>query len=128
MKIAISTSGTSIDAPYDPRFGRATRFCLYDEGNGDWETIPNPAVEASGGAGVQAARLIAQEGVSVVISGAFGPNAFDTLDTAGIKMYLAPPGENRTVSDLIKAYHDHQLEQAATPSRGGQRGGRRRRA
>lgn len=127
MKIAIPTSGTSLDAPYDPRFGRATWFCLFDEGNGGWETVPNPAINASGGAGVQAARLIAQEGVSVVISGAFGPNAFDALDVAGIKMYLAPSGGDMTVSDLIEAYQNHRLSLAQSPSQGGHHGGRQRR-
>jgi predicted Fe-Mo cluster-binding NifX family protein len=125
MKIAISTSGASIDAPYDPRFGRAAHFCIIDEESEDWEATPNPAISASGGAGVQAAQFIAGKEVKIVISGAFGPNAFDTLDAAGIKMYLAPAGENLTVSDLLKAYRDRQLNQAQAPSHGGHHGGRR---
>ncbi len=125
MKIAISTSGASIDAPYDPRFGRAAQFCIIDEKSEDWEAIPNPAINASGGAGVQAAQFIAGKGANIVISGAFGPNAFDTLDAAGIKMYRAPVGENLTVSDLLKAFKEQQLEQAQAPSHGGHHGGRR---
>jgi len=126
MKIAISTSGVVLDAPYDPRFGRAAHFCIIDDESEGWDTIPNPAINASGGAGVQAAQLIAQKGVNVVISGAFGPNAFDALEAAGIQMYLAPSGGNLTVSDLLKAYQDNQLDQAQAASHGGYHSGRRR--
>jgi predicted Fe-Mo cluster-binding NifX family protein len=93
--------------------------------HGDWDINPKPALDASGGAGVQASRLITQEGVGVVISGAFGPNAFNALDAASIKLYLAPPGENRTVSELIESYQNHWLSLAPTLSHGGRHGGRR---
>jgi predicted Fe-Mo cluster-binding NifX family protein len=125
MKIAISTSGTGLDVPFDPRFGRALYFCVIDDQDG-WEAVPNPAINAAGGAGVQAAQLIAQQGVDVVISGAFGPNAFDALDAAGIQMYLAPAGENLTVAELLKVYQENKLQKAREASHGGYHSGRRR--
>jgi len=30
MKVAISTTGQTLDAPLDPRFGRARNFLVYD--------------------------------------------------------------------------------------------------
>jgi predicted Fe-Mo cluster-binding NifX family protein len=126
MKIAISTSGAGLDAPYNPRFGRAAQFCIIDDESDGLEIIQNPAINAAGGAGVQAAQLIAQTGVDVVISGAFGPNAFDTLEAAGIQMYLAPAGGNQTVSDLLNAYRNNQLDRAQAASHGGYHSGRRR--
>ncbi len=92
MRIAISTTGADLEAAYDPRFGRAAQFCLVDSETGAWQVISNPAMQAAGGAGVQASQFVAAQGVQVVISGAYGPNAFDTLEAAGISAYLAPSG------------------------------------
>lgn len=125
MKIAVSTSGADIDAPYDPRFGRAAQFCIVDTESGEWKIFPNPAVQAAGGAGVQAAQFVAAQGAEVVISGAYGPNAFDTLEAAGIAAYLAPGGGSYTVSDLVQRYKDNVLEQAVTASHQGHHSGRR---
>ena len=86
---------------------------------------PNPALGATGGAGVQAAQFITEHGASVVVSGAFGPNAFDALAAVGIEMYLAPGGADFSVSELVKRYKDHQLQKASGPSHGGHHGGRR---
>ena len=49
MKIAISTSGAGLDAPYNPRFGRAAQFCIIDDESDSLEIIPNPAINAAGG-------------------------------------------------------------------------------
>jgi len=125
MKIAISTSGASIDAPYDPRFGRSAQFCVIDLESDEWVVVPNPAIGASGGAGVQVAQYITEQGAGVVVSGAYGPNAYDTLFAAGIEMYLAPAGTGLSVADLVKGYRENQLQKAAGPSHGGHHGGRR---
>lgn len=125
MKIAISTSGADIDAPYDPRFGRAAQFCIVDSETGEWQLHPNSAIHASGGAGVQAAQFVSQKGAEVVISGAYGPNAFDTLEAAQIAAYLAPGGGSFTVSELVQLYKDGKLEQAKTASHKGHHSGRR---
>ena len=125
MKIAISTSGADIDAPYDPRFGRAAQFCIIDSETGEWQLYPNSAIHASGGAGVQAAQFVSGNGAEVVISGAYGPNAFDTLDAAQIVAYLAPGGGSFTVAELFQLYKDGKLEQAKTASHKGHHSGRR---
>jgi len=56
MKIVITISGNTLDSPFDPRFGRAVAFCLVDTETGAWTVYENPALSASGGAGVQAAK------------------------------------------------------------------------
>ena len=119
MKIAISTSGEDIESPFNPRFGRAAQFCLVDPETGAWQVISNPAMQAAGGAGVQAAQFVASQDVQAVISGAYGPNAFDTLDAAGIAAYLAPSGGRYTVAELVKLFHENKLEQAMAASHQG---------
>jgi len=92
MKIAISASGSTQESAFNPRFGRCDYFLINDTDAGVWEAFPNPAAGARGGAGPQAAQFIANQGVEVVISGRFGPNAFAALDAAGVKAYVAQTG------------------------------------
>jgi predicted Fe-Mo cluster-binding NifX family protein len=110
MKIAISTSDVNLDAPYDPRFGRAAHFCIVDLETEEFDAYPNSAINASGGAGVQAAQFIAEHGAEAVISGHFGPNAFTTLDAAKIQMFQAPAGDTLTARELLGLYREGQLE------------------
>jgi predicted Fe-Mo cluster-binding NifX family protein len=121
MKIAISVATAELDAALDPRFGRAAAFAIVDTESGDQQVVANPAVGAAGGAGIQAAEFVVKQGVEAVISGSFGPNAFDVLDAANVKMYHATSG---TVSDLAWKLEDGALEQV-TKTGGGERGGRR---
>ena len=92
MKIVISTQTNSAEGPFDPRFGRAAYFCIYDTETESWQAHDNQAIQATGGAGVQASQFIAQKGAQVAISGDFGPNAYMTLSAAGIQMFLVPAG------------------------------------
>ena len=57
MKIAITTSGDSLDAAVDPRFGRAKAFILYDTETDEWSVLDNAQnLNAAQGAGIQAAQ------------------------------------------------------------------------
>ncbi len=124
MKLIISISGNKLDSPFDPRFGRAAAFCLVDSETGEWTYHENPALAASGGAGVQAAQFVAKLGAQAVISGAYGPNAFDALSPAGIEMYLAPTGDNLTAANVLELFKAGKLQKAETATHAGHHGGR----
>jgi predicted Fe-Mo cluster-binding NifX family protein len=81
-----------------------------------WEAHPNPGVMTSGGAGIQAAQFVANQKAEAVLSGDFGPHAFDALQTASIAMYLY--GDCRTVRQAIERFKAGQLEQIGAPTRG----------
>ena len=126
MKIAISASSADPEGAFDPRFGRAAFHMIYDNETETYEAHPNPALNASGGAGIQAAQFVAGQGAQVVISGAFGPNAAGALTAAGVALFLAPPGENRSVRDLVALYQAGELQstsQATNPGHPDQRPG-----
>jgi predicted Fe-Mo cluster-binding NifX family protein len=128
MKIAISTSTSSIDALVDPRFGRAARFVIVDTETEEWNAYPNPALNASGGAGVQAAQFITEHGAQAAISGDFGPNAYSALVAAGVKIFQVPSGKAFTARELLVRYRRGQLQQVSAPTNPGHhapRGGRR---
>jgi predicted Fe-Mo cluster-binding NifX family protein len=114
MKILISTSSPDIDSQVDPRFGRSAFFLLVDPDTFEWQSLPNPALSAPGGAGIQAAQFAVSQGCHAVISGHFGPNAAEALQVAGISTYLF--GSSQTVHQVIDRYNTGQLELAGAPT------------
>jgi predicted Fe-Mo cluster-binding NifX family protein len=125
MKIAVSISGKTLDSPFDSRFGRAALFCIVETETDQWNIFENPAISASGGAGVQAAQFVAEKGVQAVISGAFGPNAYDTLAATEIKMFLAPMNEVYTGQKIVDLFKAGELAQTNEATHGGHHGGAR---
>ena len=124
MKIAISSMGENLDSQIDPRFGRCQYFILVDPETLAFEAVGNEGLMASGGAGVQAAQLIAQRGATILITGNIGPNAETALSASGIKIYLASGG---TVKDVIQGYKTGSLREtsgATVPPHSGMGGGR----
>jgi predicted Fe-Mo cluster-binding NifX family protein len=109
MKIAVSATGKDINCHVDPRFGRCQYFVFVDPDTMECNVLENEGLMASGGAGVQAAQLIAQKGASSVITGNLGPNAASALSSSGIKVYLVPGG---TVKEVIEGYKTGSLREA----------------
>jgi len=122
MKLAISISGKTLDSPFDSRFGRAAAFCIIDTETGEWQAFDNPALTASGGAGVQASQFVAEQGAQAVVSGAFGPNAFDTLSAAEVAMYLAPGNEAHTAAEILNMFKAGQVTKAEAATHKGYHG------
>ena len=123
MKVAISITGSQLDSPFDARFGRVGNFCLVDSESGEWSAHDNVAVSASGGAGVLAAQFIAGLGAQAVISGAYGPKAYDTLSPAGIKMFLGPTEESLTARQVLGLFNEGKLAEANGSTHAGYHGG-----
>ena len=109
MKILVSAISEGLDAPVDMRFGRGAYYCVVDTETLACESHANPALNASGGAGIQAGQFAETLKVSAVISGHFGPKAADVLRAAGIPMILL--GESKTVQDAVNSYKAGQLQQ-----------------
>ncbi|MGV8026231.1 MAG: NifB/NifX family molybdenum-iron cluster-binding protein [Anaerolineaceae bacterium] len=103
MKIMITAASPSIDAGFDPRFGRCANFVVIETESMQWEAFANPAIDAAGGAGTQAAQFAVEKQVSAVVSGNFGPNASSALNIAGIAMYVnKTQGSIRNVAESFK--------------------------
>ena len=126
MKIAISSSTGNPDTEFSARFGRCAYFLIVDEGEDNWDKISNPAASAQGGAGTQVVQHLADQGVDAVISGRYGPNAYDALSAAGMKAYLANSGTPRQLVDQVQAGSLRQAAGATGEAMHGQggRGGR----
>ncbi len=108
--IAISSSGQSLDAEVDPRFGRCQYFIIADPDTLEHQAISNDGLNASGGAGIAAAQQLAARKVTAVLTGHCGPNAFDTLKAAGIEVLTDVSG---TVREAIAGYQAGKYQAAA---------------
>jgi len=113
MKVAITTAQPSLDAEVEPRFGRTPYFLIVDTETMEYEPIENPNISAGGGAGIQSAQMIVQQGVEVVITGNCGPNAFRVFGAAGIEVISGVSGPIRQVVEQFQA---GTLSAAPSPS------------
>ncbi len=120
MKVVVSATDQSIDAPMDQRFGRAPWFVLVDTETGEWSAHANAAVESGHGAGIEASRTVAGLGAEAIITGDVGPNAHRTLQAAGIVIYSA---RGATVREAVRVLGEGTLPQLTGPSAPGHSGG-----
>ncbi len=104
MKIAVTSKGTDLASEVDPRFGRAAHILIVDSSSLGVEVLDNSEnVNAFKGAGIQAASMVSDKGASVLLTGFCGPNAFKTLNAAGIKVVNDVSG---TVQDAVAAFSE----------------------
>lgn len=107
MKILVTAAGPTLDSPVDPRFGRSAYFIIVDPDTMEFESLKNPYDVATGGAGIQAAQMVAGMGVSYIITGAVGPNAGGVLSGTGIQALQAGSG---SVKDAVLAFKESRLQ------------------
>ena len=107
MKIAISATGPTLEAEVNPRFGRCPHFILADPETMQFEVLDNSSAMAAGGAGISAAQMIAGQGVTAVLTGNCGPNAYGVLSAAGIQVITGVSG---TVKDAVQKYKEGKFQ------------------
>ena len=114
-KICITSQGDTLDAQVDPRFGRCAYFIVIDTETKEFEAIQNPNMEAAGGAGIQSGQFMVNKQVSAVLTGNVGPNAFQTLQAAGIDVITGVAG---SVREAVEKYSSNKLKPTQGPSVG----------
>jgi predicted Fe-Mo cluster-binding NifX family protein len=115
MKICVTSQGNNLDAQVDPRFGRCKYFIIVDTDTLEFEAIENGSISITGGAGIQAGQVVASKDVKAVLTGNVGPNAFQTLQAAGIDIVIGVSG---TVKEAIAKYKKGEFKPAQNPSVG----------
>lgn len=119
MKIVLTTTGDDLNAPLDPRFGRAAKFIAVDVDTEAFQVVDNAQINAAHGAGIQAAEAVINLGAQAVISGRCGPKAFRVLQSAGVPLYNT---EASTVAEALALYRAGKLNRALTASSQGHGG------
>ena len=113
MRLAVSAQGDTLEAPASPVFGRCPFYVFVDSETMSFEAKPNEAMNMGGGAGIQAAQFVVQQGAQAVLSGNLGPNAYEVLQAAGVPSYLITEG---TVRQAVEAFKEGQVQSMAGPN------------
>jgi predicted Fe-Mo cluster-binding NifX family protein len=114
MKIAVTAMGKDLDAEIDPRFGRARYLVIVDDKGTVCEAWDNSVnLNAMQGAGIQAAKVLADKDVRVLLTGHCGPNAFRALQAAGIKVGVDQSG---TVRKAVERFQRNEVSFADEPN------------
>ena len=117
MKLAIASTGLTLQSNVSDVFGRSPNFIIIDLENDEIENISpieNPAKNERG-AGNLAAQFIIDQGVEALILGELGNVAFGILKNAGIKIYKIRPG---SVEKNLKYFEESKLDEITSVSSG----------
>ena len=120
MKLCVTSTGQRLADLVDPRFGRSHYLMMVDSDSLEFEAIQNPAFSAGGGAGIQAAQVVANKGAEVVLTGNVGPNAFNTLQAAGLKIIVGLV--DTTVKQAVEGFKVGRYQHVSGPSVGAHHG------
>lgn len=77
-------------------------------GDGKDTIVENPAAQAQGGAGIQAAQFLVDQDVTVLITVRCGQNAAEVFQAAGMKIYKSA---NKAAADDLTALEEGRLEE-----------------
>ena len=118
-KICVTSEGSTLDAQVDSRFGRCQYFLIVDTDTLEFEAIQNPNIESMGGSGIQSAQLVASRQIRAVVTGNVGPNAFATLQAAGIEIFTDASGNAR---EAVEKYKKGEFKVTQNPGVGSRYG------
>ncbi|NLN96292.1 MAG: dinitrogenase iron-molybdenum cofactor biosynthesis protein [Bacteroidales bacterium] len=99
MKVAITSTGNTLESKLDPRFARCSFFVIYDTDSKSVEFIPNPNKDLEDGAGPAAVQLVAGREVKKIVAGEFGVKIKSLLDSLKIQMIVYD--SEKTIQEVI---------------------------
>ena len=110
MKIAISSIGKNLESEEDARFGRCDYFLIVeieDKKVKGFKAIENTAKAQTGGAGITAGEIVANEKVDAIITTNLGPRAFSVFEQFEIKIYQ---GQGK-IKDVVEQFVEGKLKE-----------------
>ena len=113
MKVAVTAPAPSLDATVDPRFGRCAYFVVVDPETMQFEGLENANAGSPQGAGIATAQMIAGKGVEAVLTGNCGPNAYQALEAAGVKVVTGVTG---TIREAVEGYRSGRYQPTSQPN------------
>ncbi len=99
MKVAITSTGNTLESKIDKRFGRCKFFVIFDTETKAVEFIPNPNADIEQGAGPASVQIVASKFVKKIVSGEFGIKIKPILDSLKIQMIVVK--EEKKVQEII---------------------------
>lgn len=109
MKVAVSSKGKKLDSEVSYVFGRCPYYViieLEDEEIKNFKPVKNVSAEQATGAGVIAAKTVAEQKVKAIITGNVGPRASSVLKQFNIQVYKG----SGTVKEVVQLFAKNKLE------------------
>jgi len=103
MRIAVASDGKDLQSSVSAVFGRCAFFLIVeidDNTISSWKAVEN-IHDKPEGAGICAAKIVAEQGVTTVIAGKMGPKALDVLKQLGINAYFATGSVKDAIDDFL---------------------------
>ena len=110
MKIVISSTEKNLDGNISDTFARCSYFIFADIEDGkiaEFEAIENTSANQVGGAGISAAKAVAEKSAEAVITSNLGPRAADVLSQLNIKAYKG----SGLIKEAVQKFIDGELEE-----------------
>ncbi len=107
MIVAITSADGTLEGKVDERFGRARKIILYNMITKEHSVIDNANnLNVAQGAGIQSVQNVIKLRAKAIISGHFGPKAYQAAQMAGLEVYSAT---DMTVKEAIKRFNKGKL-------------------
>lgn len=109
MKIAITSTGKELSCDVSELFGRCPYFIIAeieDEKIIKTDALKNESENQTSGAGMSAAKFLAENNVDAVIAKTVGPRAIDVLKQFNIEMYN---GDGK-IQDILQDFINKKLK------------------
>jgi predicted Fe-Mo cluster-binding NifX family protein len=120
MKIAFPATGSDLTCMLDGRFGRSPWFLVVDSETGAFQALENTGnVDASQGAGIQAAQAVIATEADILVCSHCGPKAFKVFQAAGTRILQAEPA---TLSEVLDRFRKGELPEMEGPDKAGHAG------
>lgn len=103
MRIAVTSTGGSMDALVSEQFGRCGYFLIVDSETMKFEAVSNLGEQMQSGAGPKAAELIIGKEAEVLLTGRVGDKAGEVLKKGGIKIVDGFKGTIKVI-DAVNSY------------------------
>ena len=107
MKVAIASTGNTLESNIDSSFGRCAWFIIVDTEDGGMEFIPNTNRDMEEHAGKAAVELVATRNVSMIVSGKNNAKIKPLLDSMHIQMVVIKDSEKR-ISHIIELLNNRR--------------------
>jgi predicted Fe-Mo cluster-binding NifX family protein len=108
MEIAITANAAGASAPANLIFERCPVYTFVDTETMQEETVDNPALSATNGAGIRAAMFVIEHGAQALLTKNIGRNAFDVFQIAGVPVFFL---KGDTVREAAETYAAGQLQE-----------------
>ena len=106
-KIAVCAEDSDPSSLVHERFGRCSCLGIWDPDSNTFSFMDILTSKQENGQGTRVAKMLVQEGVSVLIVDRIGPKAFLILKRANILVYHCSNG--KTIAEAMQIYKNQQL-------------------